>query len=298
MPPNLSRKIMNKRHIKRIQFYFRPDMGKAVIWEKKLKNAIKILFSNVSILNANIIPKKSRAPQLLIALGGDGTILEATQKFQHLNPLILGLNLGRVGFLASVRSPKYFSSALSKVLRGNFHTISRMLIRASIIRYNKTIFSGYALNEITIQNLLGMVDLRVEVENHPVQYIHGNGVLIATATGSTAYNLSAHGPIVMPTLECMIVTELLDHNLPTPSLVVPKDKTIYISVDDFREHKLLSVNSTGESADVVISADSKSPTPLKKDDLIIVSNYARPIKLISFDPHYFLKSIQDKFSFK
>src|SRR3989344_5342899 len=155
MPPNLSRKIMNKRHIKRIQFYFRPDMGKAVIWEKKLKNAIKILFSNVSILNANIIPKKSRAPQLLIALGGDGTILEATQKFQHLNPLILGLNLGRVGFLASVRSPKYFSSALSKVLRGNFHTISRMLIRASIIRYNKTIFSGYALNEITIQNLLG-----------------------------------------------------------------------------------------------------------------------------------------------
>lgn len=274
-------------------------MKKAVIWEKKLKKLMQSYRTRINILELNAIPKtKKRAPQLLIVLGGDGTILEATQKFQHLNPLIFGLNLGHVGFLASVRSPKYFSSALSKVLRGNFHTIPRMLIQASVIRYNKIIFSGYALNEISIQNLLGMVNLRVEVENHPVQYIHGTGILVSTATGSTAYNLSAHGPIVMPDIKCFIITELLDHNIPTPSLIIKRNKTISIIVEDFRKSDRFTIKKTGEAADVILATDSERIIALKKGDRIVIKKSERLIRFIELEKNYFFKSLEEKFAFK
>src|SRR3989338_5708815 len=183
---------MSTTHFKKIEFYYRTENAKGIFWEKKLGNRIKMNYPKTQILEPNAIPRtKKDAPGLLIVLGGDGTILEAAQKFQKWNPLIFGLNLGHVGFLASVRDHKNFVSGLDKVLKKQYRTLPRMLIRADLIRHDKKIFSAYALNDVAVQNLLGMVDIEVLVDNHPVQYIHGTGVLIATATGTTAYNLSA-----------------------------------------------------------------------------------------------------------
>lgn len=270
--------------------FYSHENQKAKIWAKKISTWIK--------KNHTHVKEDSKKPELLIILGGDGTILKGAREFERCSPKILALNLGRVGFLASVRDNDKFLKYIKKFFDGEFLLEKRNVLEVKVMRGKKEICREIAINEVAIQNPLGMVELTVKIEGHPVQAIRGTGVLVSTPTGSTAFNLSAHGPIVMPSLECVILTELLDHNLPTPSLVIPKDKNIYITVDNLREHKLLSVTKTGEPADVVISADSKSPTPLKKGDLVIVSRHAHPIKLISFDEHYFLKSIQDKFSFK
>lgn len=270
--------------------FFDERNPKAKSWAKKISGWIK--------KNQKKIKESSKDPDLLIILGGDGTILKGARQFEKYSPKILALNLGRVGFLASVRENNKFLRYIKKFFDGDFILESRNILEVGVQRNGKEICHDIAVNEVAIQNPLGMVELTVKIEGHPVQSIRGTGVLVSTPTGSTAFNLSAHGPIVMPSLECVILTELLDHNLPTPSLVIPKNKKIFITINDFREHKLLSVSSTGEAADVVISSDSKSPTPLKKNDLVVVSEHPHPIKLVSFDEHYFLKSIQDKFSFK
>ncbi len=290
---------MTKYRIKKIQFYFRPDMEKSIRWEKKLKKLIKNRFSYIHTLESNAFPRnKKQAPQLLIVLGGDGTILEAAQKFQKWNTLIFGMNLGHIGFLASVRHPKNFVFGLTRVLKGNYNFNSRMLIRASVVRRNKIVFSGYALNEITIQNLFGMVSLRVNIEDHPVQRIYGNGILIATATGSTAYNLSAHGPIVMPDIKCFIITELLDHNIPTPSLVIKRNRNISIIVEDFRENNHFIMKKTGKTADVILAADSERIVALDKGDKIIIRRSKKLVRFVELDKNYFFKSLQEKFEFK
>lgn len=279
-----------KTAVKSYFIFFDERNPKAKIWAKKISDWIR--------KNQKETKENSKNPDLLIILGGDGTILKGARQFEKYSPKILALNLGRVGFLASVRENDKFLRFIKRFFEGNFLLENRNILDVKVLRKNKEICHDIAVNEVAIQNPLGMVELTVKIEGHPVQSIRGTGVLVSTPTGSTAFNLSAHGPIVMPSLECVILTELLDHNLPTPSLVIPKNKKIFITINDFREHKLLSVSSTGEAADVVISSDSKSPTPLKKNDLVVISEHPHPIKLISFDEHYFLKSIQDKFSFK
>lgn len=232
----------------------------------------------------------------MVVLGGDGTILEAARKYQKTNSIILGLNLGQVGFLASVRDPDQFLPTVKKLLDGNFKTIERMMLQAKVLRNRKTIFLVESLNDVVVQNPFGMVALRVDIEDHPVQNIRGTGILVATATGSTAYNLSAHGPIVMPDIKGFIITEILDHNIPTPSIVVKYNRKIFIEVIDFRERGLFSISKTGQKIDVVLISDGETIFPLKKGDIIKIEQSPNMIRFAELEPHYFFKSLQEKFN--
>ena len=291
--------MRQKTPFKKISFYYRPDVGKTLFWQKKIEHWIKKYFPKTKILPANTVPKnKKDSPDLLIVLGGDGTILEAAQKFQPWNPLIFGLNLGHVGFLASVREEKNFLRGVAHVFNRKYRSIPHMLIRASLFRRGKKIFSSDALNDIAIQNLWGLVDIGVYVDGHPTQYIHGNGVLISTATGSTAYNLSAHGPIVMPDIKCMIITELLDHNIPTPSLIIKRNRTITLKVDGFRQNNRFLIRRTNQIADVVLITDTDKMIALQKGDQIIIKKSDRLIRFAELDKNYFFSSLREKFAFR
>lgn len=247
----------------------------------------------------NATPKKrDEAPDVLFVLGGDGTILEAAQKFLKWNPLVVGFNLGHVGFLASVRKQKHFISGIAKVFSKKYRILPRMLIRGTLFRKGKKIFSQDALNEITVQNLSGLVDITLFIDGHAVQKIHGNGVLVSTATGSTAYNMSAHGPIIMPDIKCFVVTELFDHNIPTPSLVVKRNRTIIIKVGDFRKRNQFLIKKTGEPADAVLFIGSWETIALEKGDTIRIEKSNRLVRFIELEKNYFFKSLQEKFSFR
>lgn len=281
---------MTKSQITTISFFYRPDNREALKWEGKIKSWLKEKHSFVEITG--------KRPQAVLVLGGDGTILEAARKSQKTNSIIFGLNLGRVGFLASTRKPKKFLSSLDSFLTGKYSVAKRMMITSSVFRNGKLIFTTDSLNDITIQNLLGMVELSIAIEGHEFQNIKGTGVLVSTATGSTAYNLSAHGPILMPDIKAMILTELMDHNIPTPSVVIKRNKEIIIKVISFRERGLLSITGTNQKADVLLISDGEKVFPLQEGDIIKVKKSQKLIKFAEMEKNYFFKSLEEKFSFK
>lgn len=280
---------MQNKKIKNIDFFWREDSPEAKKWKAKLEAWLKRSYPEVTVKHAR--------PQAVIVLGGDGTILDAALKSRN-RSLVLGLNLGHVGFLATVRKPENFLKGLRNFLEGKYLVTERMMMKAKVIRKGNTVFSGNALNDVIVQNPLGMVGVEVAIEDHPIQYIRGTGILAATSTGSTAFNLSAHGPIVMPDIKCLILTELLDHNLPTPSVVIKKDREIFLRVAEFRQRGLLSLSKTKEPIDVILQVDGETIFPLEKGDTVKISQSPRLVRFVELEKHYFFKSLQEKFSFK
>ncbi|MBI2047501.1 MAG: NAD(+)/NADH kinase [Parcubacteria group bacterium] len=279
-----------KRKIKTLSIFYRKDTARAKEWHGKIAAWLKEKHPRVRMTDKN--------SDALIVLGGDGTILEAVQKYQKKTKLFLGLNLGHTGFLASVREPKLFLSSLNLFLQGKYRIVKRMTVEASVWRKNKNIFSASSLNEISVQSLLGMVEIEASIDGHIVQHIRGTGALVATATGSTAYNLSAHGPIVMPDIKCMILTEIMDHNIPTPSIVIKRDREVELKIISFRKDGLLTIATTNEPADVVIAADGGKIFSLEQGDVIKIRRAPRLVTFAEIEPNYFFKSLQEKFAFK
>ncbi|MEK9186114.1 MAG: NAD(+)/NADH kinase [Patescibacteria group bacterium] len=275
--------------IKNIAVFYRPENSEAVNWHKKISQWVSKKHPRIKISDAR--------PQAVVVLGGDGTILEAARKYQKSGAIIFGLNLGHVGFLASVRKPGNFLRGLDKLLKGQFSIAKRMMLEAKVSRRGRQVFSAVSLNDFIIQNPVGIVEISVTIEGHPVQYVHGTGFLVATATGSTAYNLSAHGPIVMPDFQGMILSEILDHNIPTPSMIVKPENKVGLEIIDFRQRGLLFTKD-GKKADVLLISDGERIFPLDKKDKVIIKRSPKLVKLAELEKNYFFKSLQEKFSFR
>ncbi len=275
--------------IKSIGIHYHKDYQLGAEWRTKIVAWLSKKFPKITI-----DPIK---PDAVIILGGDGTILEAVGKFKKHGPLFLGMNLGHVGFLASVRDQKKFLNALGGFLGGKYTVLERMMLSTDVQRKDKIVFSSKSLNEVVIKSPLGMVHLSASIEDHPVQYIRGTGIMISTATGSTAYNLSAHGPVVMPDIKCFIITELSDHNIPTPSMVVKYNNKIIIKIVGFKKRGLLSISKTGEKFDVALISDGAEIFPMEEGDSIITRS-SDLIKFVELEKHYFFKSLEEKFGFK
>ncbi|OGN04454.1 MAG: hypothetical protein A3B99_04455 [Candidatus Yanofskybacteria bacterium RIFCSPHIGHO2_02_FULL_44_12b] len=275
--------------IKSIHIFYHSANKQASLWAKKIKTWLRKEYPHVKLADKD--------PAVVLILGGDGSILEAVAKYGGKGSMIFGLNMGKIGFLASVREEERFIDSLRAVLEGKFNTIERMMLRTAVKRSGKTVFHSEALNEVVVKNPLGMVELRADVGDHPVQHVRGTGIMISTATGSTAYNLSAHGPIVMPDIKCMIITELLDHDIPTPSVVVKYTNELSINVINFKNRGLLSISKTKKAFDVLLVTDGETIFPLKKNDIIIVKSSPKLIKFVQLEDNYFFRSLKEKFRF-
>lgn len=277
-------------NIKQAVIFYRSDNRNAAVWAKRVRAWLTKNQPKTRLASTN--------PELVLVIGGDGTILEAARRYEKSHPIIFGFNTGNVGFLASVREEANFLPALQKFFKGQYSVDERMMLNAEVKRKGKSVFAGNALNEIAVQNPMGMVEAEVNIEKYPVQYIRGSGILVATATGSTAYNLSAHGPIVMPEIKCLILTEILDHNVPTPSIVIKHDREITIKILSFRKRGLLSISKTRHLADTILIADGETIFPLRKDDLIFIKKSPHFVRFAEMDKSYFFKSLQEKFGFR
>ncbi|MDP3696404.1 MAG: NAD(+)/NADH kinase [Candidatus Taylorbacteria bacterium] len=276
--------------ISTFHIFFHSSNKRAVLWAEKIERFLRNRFPQLK--------KDTKRPEVVIVLGGDGTILEAARKYHELGSVILGLNLGNVGFLASVRKEKDFLKALANFLKKKFGIIERMMLSAQVKRRGKVVFTAEALNEIVVKNPLGMVELQAKVAGHPVQYIRGTGLLVSTATGSTAYNLSAHGPIVMPDIKCFVITELLDHSIPSPSMVVKYNSIVDIKVVSFKKRGIISLSKTNKKIDVLLIADGESFFPLEEKDEITIRSSPHLVKFAELEKNYFFKSLKEKFGFK
>lgn len=169
---------------------------------------------------------------LLMVLGGDGTLLSALDYALPKNIPMLGINLGRMGFITEV-DPANLRRDVSEVLNGNYTIDSRMML--TVAGQNENNF--FALNDIVFTRStpsVRILSLEIEVNGIAVDRISGDGLIVATATGSTAYSLSAGGPIIRPGLDCLVITPICPHTLNTRPVVVSSNDVIKIRVMDDR----------------------------------------------------------------
>lgn len=168
---------------------------------------------------------------LVIAVGGDGTMLYAARQASPHGVPVLGINRGRLGFLADVR-PDEIATALNEVLAGNYTSETRMLLRADIYSGAKLVISGIALNDIVIKRneAARMLEYQTVVNGKYVNAHGGDGFVAATPTGSTAYALSVGGPIIEPGMEAIVMAPICPHTLADRPIVISGNSTVDVQL--------------------------------------------------------------------
>ena len=203
--------------------------------------------------------KRSDLPSLIdimVVLGGDGTMLSAARLVSEKEIPILGVNLGGLGFITEVNIDGLYTS-LEKIIKGSCNIDERMMLTAYIHRDNKIISEHTVLNDVVINKsaLARIFDIETYIEHHYMTTFKADGLIISTPTGSTAYNLSAGGPILYPTLSCIVITPICSHTLTNRPIVINDNQSIELI---FKSHK----------GDIILTLDGQTGIALEPDDMI------------------------------
>lgn len=174
---------------------------------------------------------KTEELELVVVLGGDGTILKAAEIVREQSIPLMGINLGHVGFLAESERED-FVEAVQRVLDRNYEIKERLTLEVSVIVDGTEVFRTWALNEATVEKSARerMLEVVLEVEGHPLSSFGCDGIVISTPTGSTAYAFSAGGPVVWPSVEALLVVPLSAHALFARPLVIKPDAMVAVEV--------------------------------------------------------------------
>lgn len=225
-------------------------------------------------------PEEIDQVEIAIVLGGDGTMLRAAESVRGTKTPILGVNLGRVGFLAEVEKPSISEIATSVVAK-NYIVDERLVLAYSVLRDGKEVSTGWALNEVTIERSeTTMVELFVQIDDRPLSRWGCDGLICSTPTGSTAYAFSAGGPVVWPEVEALVVLPISAHALFSKPMVVSAQSTVVIDV---------------ESSKALLSADSRRKFALLKGDRIVMTRDVETVRLAHLREILFTDRLVAKF---
>jgi NAD+ kinase len=240
------------------------------IEEKKLQaifdeEGSSVLDNKVATLNRKKVPSNV---DLVIVLGGDGTILAIGSKAAESGTPVLGINLGGLGFLAETKKEEMIDT-LENVINGNYRYTERLLLRGELIREGQKIQSFEALNDTVVNkaSIARMIEIEVYLDGNFVIHFRADGLIAATPTGSTAYSLSAGGPIMHPSLKDIIITPICPHTLTYRPLVVSSESTIEL------------VNFA-EKTEAVLTIDGQQAIDLEKNDRIVITRSPYVLKLV------------------
>ena len=220
---------------------------------------------------------------LVIALGGDGTLLNVARHTAFKNVPVLGINLGHLGFLVELEKDD-LESCFKKLFDGEYCIDNRMMIEASLNRGSMTIDTLVALNDVGVTRgaFSRIINLKIYVNEQFVDCYPADGIIISTPTGSTAYSLSAGGPIVDPNMQLIIVTPICPHTLHSRSIIVPADKTISIHVEEAHLH------------DAVITVDGQQGYKLQPKDIITIKKASCEAQLLRINNRCFYDVLRKK----
>ncbi len=205
-----------------------------------------------------------RACDIVVALGGDGTILRAADLVGQAQTPILGVNLGRLGFLAGA-APEELEESIDLLQAGEYVVEDRMGLETEVS--GKKVF---ALNEVVVERGVQsrLVHVSTWVSDDPLSMFHGNGIVISTPTGSTGYSLSAGGPVVDPSMQAIIATPICAHTLSLRPAVIPADRSVTVEVD-------------AEHTDIVVAADGRTVSRLAPSERILIRKAPYPTRLVN-----------------
>ncbi len=202
---------------------------------------------------------------LLVCLGGDGTLLHTARKVIGHPVPIVGVNLGNVGFLAELGENDL--DCLISAAKGNYTPSPRMMLKVEVLRDNVVIFQDYALNEVILRGYLQAINITASGDGRKILDYNGDGIIISTPTGSTAYSLSAGGPLVEPTAKNIILTPVCAHSMTARSFVLAPDRIVTAYVSDKQEkRKYISLDGCGtfdfETGDILRVCEAEHRTLL------------------------------------
>ena len=220
---------------------------------------------------------------LVIAIGGDGTMLKASHSLCDFNVPLLGINLGHVGFLADIPADN-ISKNLNEIMSGNYVEDIRFFLNGQVFRKNKCIYEGYALNDIVIQkwNIAHLLELETCINGSFVHIHRSDGMIVASPTGSTAYALAGGGPIVQPSLDALLLVPICPHSLTNRPIVVDGESSIEIVV------------RTREADNARLAIDGEAKLELASNDRIKVNKKDKSIKLIHPPEHNQFHILREK----
>jgi len=194
----------------------------------------------VSTLSRSEIPAKS---DLILVLGGDGTLLAAAREVLGRNIPILAVNLGGLGFLTAITIDELYES-LDLILEGKHHVAIRKMLQIDVMRSGLVASSHHALNDAVLNkgHMARILDFKASVDGQLLSFLKADGLIVSTPTGSTAYSLAAGGPIVYPSVDCFVITPICPHTLTNRPVVVPDWSRIEIVFEGEDEHIFLTVD--------------------------------------------------------
>lgn len=237
----------------------------------------------LAVLPANepVSPSTDRA-DLCVVFGGDGTLLAAARAVAPTGIPLLGVNVGKLGFLAEF-SVQDLRKHFDHILAGKVEPTERMMLEVSVTDSEKHRFSSPAANEVAISagQPFRVIDLAVtQAGRHVAQYLC-DGLVVSTATGSTAYNMSAGGPILEPTIDAIAITPVAPHALSMRPIVVRSDRTVRIT-------------ATRVNPGTTISIDGQLNSPLSQGSAVDVRRAKTPARIISHPERSFFDTLTDK----
>lgn len=213
---------------------------------------------------------------LVLVLGGDGTMLSVARLVCEKGIPILGINLGGLGFITEVQRTEVYE-ALERVFSGQYIIEERLMLNASVVRHGEKITGYTTLNDVVINKgaLARIIELETSVNNKYVTTFRSDGLIVATPTGSTAYCLSAGGPILFPTLESIVLIPICPHTLTNRPIVLPDTVNIEITLRSLVE-------------DVFLTLDGQVGFSLRQNDTVIVEKSPYKTRLlIPFERDFF-----------
>ncbi len=219
---------------------------------------------------------------LIIVLGGDGTILRVARELEWSATPILGVNLGNLGFLTSVRGDT-LQAPVRAILQGKYEVSERQTLQTALFRAGKRQVAHRALNDVVISRgaFSRIVRLRLSVDGELLTEYVCDGMIFATATGSTAYSLSAGGPIVVPTARALIITPICPHALSNRSVIAGEDSVIRCRV-------------AGAAAELLLTVDGQMQLRMEVGDEVEVRQSPRTVRLVTPKGHSYFNVLREK----
>ena len=226
------------------------------------------------------------ACDLVVVLGGDGTLIGMAGRVAHSGAdiPILGVNFGSLGFLTEITLPELYP-ALEAVLDGTAQIDQRLMLQSRTIRGGHTYLERLALNDVVITKgaLSRIVDLEVAIANQPVMRVRADGLIVASPTGSTAYNLAAGGPIVHPAVDALLLTPIAPHMLTNRPIVIPASSEVRVQP------------GAGSSDDeIFVTFDGQSGHSLQAEDAVVIQRANRQVKLVRAPTRTYFDVLREK----
>lgn len=219
---------------------------------------------------------------LLIVIGGDGTFLQAANLVAKKDIPLLGINKGRLGFLSELEA-RDFAVSIDSLLSGSYEIEARMMIEVRVFRDGKQIAEAVGLNDITLNRDPMETTLLCEayLAHEKIDAYLGDGLIVATPTGSTGYSLSVGGPLIYPGTNCFIITPIAPHSLATRPVIVPDRSQINVIL-----------NTSAKRA--YLFSDGRLVSELKGSDRVVITEAKEVTKLVHLRPHRFFETVTNK----